>query len=338
MGLNGKFVGLAAAGLLLAAPALAADPSGFYVGIGGGINYAQDSDVEIGFGGGGGFNVKDVDSKTGWAGNAFVGYNFGGPRLELELAYRNNKVKKGELPGDRERVQSGALMANFIYEFFSDGVVSPYIGAGAGAAFVKGKGQLDDSDFVFAYQGIAGVNVKVSPNVVLSADYRYFRTADPQLKENGVSADFDYVNHTGMVGLAYRFGKSPRPQEARPAAVPPPAPATAPISRSYMVFFDFDKSDLSQQAISTIKLAAANSRQGGIQRLNVTGHADRAGTEQYNMALSLRRANAVKQVLVAEGIPADSIVVIGRGESQPLVPTADGVREAQNRRVEIILQ
>lgn len=335
MALNSKLIGMAAAGVLLAAPALAAEPNGFYVGIGGGINHAQNSDVEIGVGGGT-FNVKNVDSKLGWAGNAFVGYNFGGPRLELEVAYRNNKVKKNELPGGGERVQSGAVMANFIYEFFSDSVVSPYIGAGAGAAYVWGKGLVDDGDVAFAYQGIAGVNLKVTPNVVLSADYRYFRTADPQIKEKGVSADFDYVNHTGMIGIAYRFVQPPRAQEVRPAAAPAAAPA--PITRSYMVFFDFDKSDINQQALATIKQAAGNSKQGGVQRLNVTGHADRAGTEQYNMALSLRRANAVKQVLISEGIPADSIVVIGRGETQPLVPTADGVREAQNRRVEIILQ
>ena len=334
-GMTAKYASIAVAGILLATPALAADPTGFYVGIGGGINHAQDSDVEIGVGGGG-FKINNVDSKLGWAGHAFAGYNFGGPRLELELAYRNNKVKKSELAGGNERIQSGALMANFIYEFFSDATVSPYIGAGAGAAYIKGKGLIDDSDFAFAYQGIAGVNVKVTPNVVVSADYRYFRTTDPQLKENGVSADFDYENHTGMVGIAYRFVQPPRAQEVRPVAAPAPAPA--PLTRSYMVFFDFDKSDINQQALATIKQAAGNAKQGGVQRLNVTGHADRAGTEQYNMALSLRRASAVKQVLISEGIPADAIVVIGRGETPPLVPTADGVREAQNRRVEIVLQ
>ena len=55
------------------------------------------------------------------------------------------------------------------------------------------------------------------------------------------------------------------------------------------------------------------------------------------MALSLRRANAVKDALVREGVPATGIAVIGRGESQPLVQTADGVREPQNRRVEIVI-
>jgi OOP family OmpA-OmpF porin len=335
MKLNAKIAGCVLAGVLLAAPAFAADPTGFYIGIGGGINQPDDSDVELRFGGGN-FTVNNVETKLGWAAHAFAGYNFGGPRLELEVAYRNNKVKSGDLPGNNsERIHSGALMANFIYEFFSSSVVSPYIGAGAGAAMVKGTGRIDDTDVAFAYQGIAGVNVKVTPNVVLSADYRYFRTADPQLKENGLAADFDYVNHTGMVGLAYRFVKPP---VAREVPVVAPAPAPTPITRSYMVFFDFDKSDITQQSLATIRLAATNAKQGGVQRLNVTGHADRAGTEQYNLALSLRRANAVKQVLIAEGIAADSIVVIGRGEKEPLVPTADGVPEAQNRRVEIILQ
>jgi outer membrane protein OmpA-like peptidoglycan-associated protein len=76
----------------------------------------------------------------------------------------------------------------------------------------------------------------------------------------------------------------------------------------------------------------------GSARITATGHADTSGPENYNMALSLRRANAVKDALVREGVPATAIAVIGRGESQPLVPTADGVREPQNRRVEIVVQ
>ena len=82
----------------------------------------------------------------------------------------------------------------------------------------------------------------------------------------------------------------------------------------------------------------AAAKAGNKTRIGVTGHTDRAGSDAYNMALSLRRANAVKDQLVREGIPAAGITVVGRGESQPLVPTADGVREPQNRRVEIVLQ
>jgi hypothetical protein len=121
---------------------------------------------------------------------------------------------------------------------------------------------------------------------------------------------------------------------------PPPQPAPPPPAvqaSSFMVFFDWDRSDLSAQAQNTIQQAANTYKSTGAARITATGHADRSGPDNYNMALSLRRANAVKDSLVRNGVPAGAISVTGRGESQPLVPTADGVREPQNRRVEIVL-
>jgi OOP family OmpA-OmpF porin len=76
----------------------------------------------------------------------------------------------------------------------------------------------------------------------------------------------------------------------------------------------------------------------GAVGISATGHADRAGAEEYNMALSLRRADTVREALIAGGIDANTITVAGRGESEPAVPTADGVREQANRRVEIVIQ
>jgi outer membrane protein OmpA-like peptidoglycan-associated protein len=105
-----------------------------------------------------------------------------------------------------------------------------------------------------------------------------------------------------------------------------------------MVFFDWDRSDLSAQAQQTLQQVASAYKQRGSARVVATGHADRSGPDDYNMALSLRRANAVKNSLVSNGVPASVISVVGKGESQPLVQTADGVREPQNRRVEIVLQ
>ncbi len=87
-----------------------------------------------------------------------------------------------------------------------------------------------------------------------------------------------------------------------------------------------------------ISRAAENVRRGGVSRIAVTGHADRSGADAYNMALSQRRANAVRDALVRAGVPANRITTTARGESQPLVPTADGVREPQNRRAEIVSQ
>jgi outer membrane protein OmpA-like peptidoglycan-associated protein len=120
---------------------------------------------------------------------------------------------------------------------------------------------------------------------------------------------------------------------------PPPQPQPQPAAQatSFMVFFDWDRSNISAQAQSTIAQAANTFKQTGAARLTATGHADRSGPDNYNMALSLRRANAVKDELVRDGVPAGAIQVIGKGESQPLVPTADGVREPQNRRVEIVI-
>ena len=87
-----------------------------------------------------------------------------------------------------------------------------------------------------------------------------------------------------------------------------------------------------------MRTAAANAKIGKITRLMATGHADRSGTDRYNLALSERRAKAVQAELVRLGVPADQIAVTFKGEAEPLVPTADGVREPQNRRVEILFQ
>ncbi len=116
------------------------------------------------------------------------------------------------------------------------------------------------------------------------------------------------------------------------AAPPPPPPAAAP---SYMVFFDWDRSDLSAQARATIQQASNAWKAGGNPNITAIGHTDTSGPNDYNMALSLRRANAVKNVLIQDGVPAGSINTVGKGETDLLVQTGDGVREPQNRRVEI---
>lgn len=134
----------------------------------------------------------------------------------------------------------------------------------------------------------------------------------------------------GIAALLLGACDSPPPQQAAPP--PPPPPPT-----SFMVFFDWDRSNLSAQAQSTIQQAAQAYKSRGSARVTATGHTDTSGSEAYNMALSLRRANTVKDALVKNGVPAQSISVIGRGEASPLVATGDGVREPQNRRVEIVM-
>lgn len=110
---------------------------------------------------------------------------------------------------------------------------------------------------------------------------------------------------------------------------------TAP---SFIVFFDWDKSDLTERSLDTIGKAAEAYRTKGGARVAASGYTDTSGPADYNMALSLRRANAVKAQLVRDGVKAEDISVVGLGETSPLVPTPDGVREAQNRRVEIVVR
>jgi outer membrane protein OmpA-like peptidoglycan-associated protein len=117
-----------------------------------------------------------------------------------------------------------------------------------------------------------------------------------------------------------------------------PAAANAQSFDCGIVPADGDRPNLTAQTLSSICQVAQAPKTKGATRITVIGHTDTSGPERYNMALSLRRANAVKDQLVRDGVPATAITVIGKGKSEPLVRTGDGVREPQNRRVEIILQ
>jgi len=103
------------------------------------------------------------------------------------------------------------------------------------------------------------------------------------------------------------------------------------------VFFDFDKSNLTAEAQATVTEAVAAAKTLGSVRLMVTGHTDTVGSQTYNQALSVRRATAVKDEMVRQGIGADGIAIEGRSFSDPLVPTGPGVREPKNRRAVIDL-
>jgi OOP family OmpA-OmpF porin len=117
-----------------------------------------------------------------------------------------------------------------------------------------------------------------------------------------------------------------------------PAAAVPPREQSFLVFFDFDRYEVTPQGEAVIRRAVETFRRGGSARIVATGHADRAGPAEYNQALSARRAEAVRQALIRDGVPASAITTQARGEEQPLVPTPDGQPEPQNRRVEIVIQ
>ena len=303
-----------AAALPAAAQAQTAYP-GFYIGAEGGLNWL--------------LNNNSYRMDTGWAAGGKLGYDFVGPRVELEGLYHSNNGSglvafPGGIARVRGQIEQVSVMANLLYDFMPGNTITPFIGAGAGIAFVDKNIQgCNMCSTQFAYQGIIGVAWNISDAFRLSIDGRYYGTTNP-------SNAYKNNNIMTMLSLSYKFGQ---PEVAPP---PPPAPAVAPPS--FMVFFDWDRANISDQALNTIRQAAAAFKSKGNARITATGHTDTSGPESYNMALSLRRANAVKDALVREGVPAAAIAVIGRGEANLLVPTGDGVREPQNRRVEIVVQ
>jgi iron complex outermembrane receptor protein len=138
--------------------------------------------------------------------------------------------------------------------------------------------------------------------------------------------------------VAFTFGAPPAPPPAPPEAVVPPPPVAAAPVRTYLVFFDWDRADLTDRAKQIVASAAQASTHVQTTRIEVDGYTDLSGTVPYNQRLSVRRAQTVQNELVRDGVPANEIAIHGYGESNPLVPTAPGVREPQNRRVEIILK
>jgi len=108
-----------------------------------------------------------------------------------------------------------------------------------------------------------------------------------------------------------------------------PAPATA------MVFFDWGKREIRNDDRAVLDKIAEQWRAQGDTRLVLSGHSDRSGPGWANVRASKRRAVAVQDYLIKRGVPASAMTLQAFGEQQPVVATEDGVREVQNRRVEI---
>ncbi len=336
---------------------------GVYVGAGAGFNYLMGSSDTIAN------RSVDVGFEWGYVGVLSVGYGFGnGLRLELEGSYRSNDVDNikasgiGSLPRSSGTAASYGVMFNALYDFRLGGVV-PYVGAGVGYQWhdysdvgfsqrnATGAASLNfgGNEGAFAYQAILGVALPIDsvPGLALTAEYRFMGTighdisgrANGQVTFGGqtladrqaFTLEADNFNHSIMFGVRYNFGRTAGPAAAGPAVAPAPA-------RTFLVFFDWNRADLTARARQIIAEAAQARTRQAVTRIEVTGHTDTSGSPTYNQGLSVRRANAVAAELVRLGVPRGEITARGVGESQLLVPTPDNTREPQNRRVEIVLR
>ena len=290
------------------------------------------------------FKQALAEFDAGWAAFGAAGFGIDNWRLELEGGYRQNDLqnsiikRRGPWPEGEGELTEASAMINVLYDVPLFDRLSLSIGVGAGADFATVKmdtywGPVDQGDWHFAYQGIAGLNYAITEMTMVFVNYRFENVRDINLEpaSNYTIDGGDFEKHAATAGVRFAL--------AGPAAAPPPPPPATPqpvpLEREFIVFFGFNRSDLTPQALGTIRKAVGSVRDSGSAAIRVVGHADRSGSVSYNKALSLRRAQSVKKALIGEGIAGNSISIAGRGESEPAVATADGVREPQNRRVHI---
>jgi OmpA-OmpF porin, OOP family len=356
----------AAAFLATPVVAMAQPLTGLYVGAGAGLHIPQRPDVTPlapGFGTG----RVQLDQDYGFNSNLAVGYGLGnGFRFEIEGDFARSDVRHvlgTPFPTSAGgTVRTWGVMANALYDL-DIGVpwIYPYLGAGAGYQWTKLNGvtavepgggfasATSAQSGAFAWQGIVGASFPVPnmPGLSLTADYRFMDITGGS-KYDGVVANgagvvrpaelklHNQFNHDLVFGVRYAFNAPPpaaSPMAPAPVATPAPAPA-----RSYLVFFDWDRADLTDRAKAIVKEAADNSTHVQVTRIEVNGYTDSSGIPTYNQGLSVRRAKAVAGELVRDGVPQNVIDIQGFGDTHQLVSTGPGVREPQNRRVEIVIR
>jgi OmpA-OmpF porin, OOP family len=324
--------------------------TGPYVSLEGGTSIAN----PIGFKG---YNLGTsgkVQLNESYAGATSVGYGFGnGFRVELSGNFYRNTTSKLKYDSLGDVAATGGLntygpMVNALYDFSVGLPIFPYLGAGVGYQWQRFQSPtISDIDSIsgtkgsFAYNVIAGLAypLPMVPGLSLTAEYKFMQLVESRNYTNSVAGGWSHVGQsessTFLLGLRYQIFNPPPPAPPAPAPVAAPAPAPA---RTFLVFFDWDKADLTPRATEIISEAASDSKTSNVTTLDVSGYTDTSGTADYNMGLSERRAKAVAAQLETDGVPASEIEIHAYGETHLLVPTGPGVREPQNRRVEIVLQ
>jgi OmpA-OmpF porin, OOP family len=292
-------------------------PKSAYVGAGGAVVLLPDQNLDTP-------PASKLDSDLGWGAGGAVGVRWdSGFRTELEAMRRENdfKLKPGTKSGD---VTSTSLMLNVIYDFGVDWGVTPYLGVGAGYGWVGYHGTAYPGGPSLEggiYQGIAGVSVPITDKLEGFADYRYFRST-----RNAPGGHDEYDGHEAMFGIRYTFWEEPKPMAAAPA----PAPMAQP--KDYVIYFEFNKANITKAAGSVLDELKATS---GGSSVSVVGHTDTVGSAAYNQKLSEKRAKNTGTALDQRGVKVDS--VSGKGFSEPAVNTGPGVKEPLNRRAVITL-
>ncbi len=357
---------LVASVLSAPAAALAQPVTGPYISLGAGLDYLFDQDIHNGSQAFTNGRTK-LTNNVGGVASGSVGYGFGnGFRVELQGDWSGTRVDVGESTTSNYQQQYHGFV-NVLYDLdgaqFGFPGISPYVGLGGG----YGQSHFSNLNFDgtdaagnptlthttgtygdFAVQGILGVafNIAAVPGLAITVEDRV--TATPidssyhaqffdGAFSGGVKLKTDgQINDAALVGVRYALFAAPPPVQTKAVEQ---QQATPPVqqARTYLVFFDWDRADLTTRARQIVAEAASASTHVQTTTIEVNGYTDLSGTAAYNQRLSVRRAQSVEAELVRDGVNRSEISIHGFGETHPLVQTANGVREPQNRRVEIIL-
>jgi outer membrane protein OmpA-like peptidoglycan-associated protein len=364
-------IGLILAATALSSAANAKDKS-WYIGLEAGPGLLQNQRMDIS---NAARTVKTSDTvklvhNPGFDVGGNIGYDFGIFRTEFALNYLRYKVKQayvtnsplaipytttagvnttgvppvGNYPDASGASSALAFMVNGLFDFGGKGNDwGAYFGAGAGIARAWNYGRLrdpglvfiEDKDTSFAWNLLAGVYKPLNDHIDFGLKYRLMNVSGVNtFTTNGQAVDTKFRSHSVLLTLTYNFFDAPPPPPPPPPPLPPCPPAVV-TPGPFLVFFDWDKSAITAEAAAILDRAAEQYAATGQTKVALAGHADKSGKDEYNVKLSQRRADAVKAYLAGKGVPADAIGTEAFGEGRPLVDTADGVREPQNRRVEI---
>ena len=237
-------------------------------------------------------------------------------------------------------------MANVHYDIPLTQNLMLSLGAGAGADHVDVDWNLapgaDFDEWRFAYQGIAGLSYAIGSRTDLTLNYRYLHVdapsdlpVAPYGHTWGPNDTDDIQKHTVTIGL--RFDLSPDEEPMAAAPPPPPPPAAEPPPAHFVIFFGYNKCNITSEADNVLSEAAGAAKSMGAATVEIVGHTDTSGSQKYNQKLSECRANAAAKNLEGKGVPGGAIHTSGRGETELMVQTGDGVKEPQNRRATVDL-
>lgn len=311
----------------------------------------------------------DRNADDDWGVGLAIGKHFN-EAVSVELGVSRGKY---DLPAAAQ-LELTSYTIDALHIFARESRVSPFVSIGAGALHNAADG-AEGHTHLLGQAGLglmiqaAEKNdgaLKFSFRPEVKARWSFPKDNDPQDK---------YLDYVAMLGFQFAFG-DPRPQPAAPAAapMPPPAPPPAPppppkdsdgdgvfdnrdkcpdtprgvavdadgcprrgSATLQGVNFEFDSAQLTAESRPVLDEVAADLKKYPRLKVELQGHTDSKGSDAYNLKLSDRRAQSVRDYLIAKGVGEQQLVAKGYGETEPVAENTTDAGRAQNRRVVMLV-